>query len=91
MYLINPQIILFAGEIKGLPCFSAYNRNTKKIVEIDYFGYEVLKIVDKSSGSIFDSILQQAVREGILSSQQSETKLKNFLDRMVEEKVLFQS
>ncbi len=88
-FFINPYGVLFHPELdrnnsyKTIVC----NWKTDKVLKINRFGYEILKIVNDNPGILCEDIYRLVVqKQGPIKRQ----KIDRFLSQMVQENTVFE-
>lgn len=91
-YYINPLAVLFHPELDIKNNYKTIIRNptTEKILAINSFSYDILKIIDENSGSDIENISRVVARKRGLMVWQVELKIAKFMEQMVKENIVLE-
>ena len=89
---VNPLGVIFCPEIDQKNNFQTivFNPLKEKIIKVNRFGYEILKIVDENRGLYLQNIIQLVSQKRGETDWQNEKKVNKFIDQMIKENVVFE-
>lgn len=91
-FFINPLGVIFCPEIDQKNNFQTivFNPSKEKIIKINNFGYDILKIIDETPGIYLQNIIQLVSQKQNEIEWLSEKKISEFINQMIEENVIFE-
>lgn len=89
---INPLGVIFCPEIDQKNNFQTivFNPLKEKIIKVNRFGYEILKVIDENSGLYLQNIIQLVSQKRNEVAWQSEKKISEFINQMIKENIVFE-
>jgi len=91
-YSTNPLAVLFhpsLDEQNGCETL-VFNPQTRNILKVNHFGYNILNAVDKNPGITLNGACELVSQKYGLIYWQNESKILKFIERMVEENIIFE-
>jgi len=91
-FFVNPLGIIFCPEIDQKNNFQTIVLNplNEKIIKVNPFGYEILKIIDETPGIYLQNVIQLVSQKRNEMVWQNEKKIGEFINQMIEENVIFE-
>lgn len=89
-YSVNKLAVIFLPEIDRKNNFTTivYSPETEHIIKINRFGYEILKVVDKTPGINLSQIVYLVSSNHKAPEWVINNKVFKFLDKMIKENVI---
>ncbi len=91
-FFVNPLGVIFCPEIDQKNNFQTIVLNplNEKIIKVNPFGYEILKIIDETPGIYLQNVIQLVSQKRNEMVWQNEKKIGEFINQMIEENVIFE-
>lgn len=91
-FFTNPLGIIFCPEIDRKNNFRTIVLNPldEKIIKVNHFGYEILRVIDENPGLSLQDIIRLVSQKRGEADWQNGERINEFINQMVKENVIFE-